>query len=74
MFLVLLSNIVNGSNHTKCVLLNNQKCMAQICKNKYLMLVPTNESKVKIKKYEKLWSKIRYLIRLITKSSLMKNT
>ena len=29
MFLVLLSNVVNGSNHTKCVSLNNQKCITQ---------------------------------------------
>ena len=29
MFIVLLSNIGNGSNHTKCVLLSNQKCMIQ---------------------------------------------
>ena len=29
MFIVLLSNIVNGSNHTKCVSLSNQKCMIQ---------------------------------------------
>ena len=35
--------------------------------NKYLMLVPTNESKEE--KYEELWSKIRDLIRLITKKS-----
>ena len=28
-FIVLLSNIVNGSNHTKCVSLRNQKCMIQ---------------------------------------------
>ena len=27
MFIVLLSSIVNASNHTKCVLLSNQKCM-----------------------------------------------
>ena len=26
------------------------------------MLVPTNESKEKIKKYEELWVRIRYLI------------
>ena len=38
--------------------------------SKYLTLVPTNESKEIIKKYEELWSKIRYLIRLITKSSV----
>ena len=31
--------------------------------NKYLKLVFTNESKVKIKKYEELWIKIRNLIR-----------
>ena len=31
--------------------------------------VPTNESKAKIKKYEELWSKIRYLIGPITKKS-----
>ena len=37
--------------------------------NKYLTLVPTNESKEKIKKYEELWSKIRDLIRSLTKSS-----
>ena len=37
--------------------------------NKYLMLVSTNESKEKIKKYKELWSKIRDLIRLINKNS-----
>ena len=35
--------------------------------NKYLTQVPTNESKEKIKKYEKLLIKIRDLIRSITK-------
>ena len=29
MFIVLLSNIVNGSNHAKCVSLSHQKCMTQ---------------------------------------------
>ena len=28
-FIRLLSNIVKASNHTKCVFLNNQKCMIQ---------------------------------------------
>ena len=37
--------------------------------NKHLSLVPTNESKEKIKKYGELWSKIRDLIRSITKNS-----
>ena len=31
----------------------------QINGNKYLMLVPTNESKEKVKIFEELWSKIR---------------
>ena len=39
-----------------------------INRNKYLTLVPTNESKEKLKKYEKLWIKIRDLIRSITKN------
>ena len=29
MFIFLLSNVVNGSNHTKCVSLSYQKCMIQ---------------------------------------------
>ena len=37
--------------------------------NKYLALVPINESKQKIKKYEELWIKIRGLISSITKNS-----
>ena len=38
--------------------------------NKYLSIVPTDESKDTIKKYEKLWHKIRDLIRsLITNNS-----
>ena len=41
----------------------------EINKNRYLTLVPTNESKEKIKKYEELWIKIRDLIRFITKTS-----
>ena len=36
--------------------------------NKYLTLVPTNESNEKIKKYE-LWIKIKDLIRSATKNS-----
>ena len=37
--------------------------------NKYLTLVSTNETKEKRKKYEELWSKIRDLIRPVTKNS-----
>ena len=40
--------------------------------NKYLILVPANESKEKIEKYEELWSKIRDLIISVTKNSFMK--
>ena len=29
MFIVLLTGIVRASDHTKCILLNNQKCMTQ---------------------------------------------
>ena len=40
----------------------------EINENKYLRLVPTNENKEKIKKYGELWSKIRDLIRSVTKN------
>ena len=39
-----------------------------ISRNKYLTLAPTNKSNEKIEKCEELWSKIRYLIRSITKN------
>ena len=29
MFIELLTGLVNGSNHTKCISLRNQKCMTQ---------------------------------------------
>ena len=38
--------------------------------NKYLTLIPTNEDKEKIEKYEELWIKIRDLIKSITKTDL----
>ena len=41
----------------------------KINENEYLMLVPTNESKEKVKKYEELLIEIRDLIRLIIKNS-----
>ena len=37
--------------------------------SKYLTLVPTNENKEKIKKYEELWIKIGDLVRSIIKNS-----
>ena len=45
------------------------QCFEEINKNQYLTLVPTNESEEIVTKYEELWSKIWYLIKLITKSS-----
>ena len=45
----------------------------EINRNNYLTLVPTNESKEKAKKYEKLWIKIKDLIREITKNLLRFN-
>ena len=37
--------------------------------NKDLLLVPTDESKEKIKKYEEIWNKIGDLIGSVTKNS-----
>ena len=37
--------------------------------NKFLTLVPTNESKYGRNKYEELWIKIRDLIRSVTENS-----
>ena len=44
--------------------------LEEIYGNKYLTLVPTNENKEKIKKYEELWNKIRDFIRWISKNSI----
>ena len=55
--LYLILNIVNGY-------------FQEINENKYLTLVPTNEGKDKILKYEELWSKIRDLIRSMNKKSM----
>ena len=48
-------------NHVCLIFKNVNGYFKKIDKIKYLMLVPTNESKERVKKYEKLWSKIRYL-------------
>ena len=34
------------------------------------MLIPTDESKNKLKKYEKVWNKIGYIVRSITSNSV----
>ena len=41
----------------------------EINKSKYLKLIPTDESKEKVKKYEEPWIKIRDLIRSVTITS-----
>ena len=48
---------------------NGNGYFEEINGDKYLTLVPINESKEKIKRYEELWSKITDLIRSITKKS-----
>ena len=59
---------INGVNPL-CLIFNKVNgYFEEIYGSKYLMLVPTNENKEKIKKYEELRSKIRDLIRLITKN------
>ena len=42
-------------------------CFKKINGSKYLTLVPNNESKEENKKHEEPWSKIRNLIRSVTK-------
>ena len=41
----------------------------EINRNKYLTLVPTNESKEMIEKYEEVWCKITDLMRSISEKS-----
>ena len=43
--------------------------LKELTEKKYLTLIPTNESKGKMKKHEKLWIKIRDLIRSVTRKS-----
>ena len=38
MFIVLLTGLVNGSNHTKCVSLSNQKCKTQPTLINYILI------------------------------------
>ena len=41
----------------------------EVIRNNYLPLVPTDENKERIRKYEELWTKIRNAIRLKTDNS-----
>ena len=59
---------INSVNPLYLIFNKVNEYFEEINENKYLMLNPTNESKEKVKKYEKLWRKIRDLTRSMTKS------
>ena len=61
---------INSVNPLYLILNKVNGYFQEINENKYLTLVPTNEGKDKILKYEELWSKIRDLIRSINKKSM----
>ena len=50
-------------------------CIEESNENKYLTLVPTDESKDILKTHEELWTKIRDLVRsnIITQTIIMKS-
>ena len=53
-----------------CSLCNSKMCaLNKVMEIFHLTLVSTDESKFTLKKYEKLWNYIRYLIRSITNNS-----
>ena len=51
---------INSVNLLYLIFIKLNGYIEEINKIKYLKLVPTNQSKEKIKKYEELWIKIRY--------------
>ena len=61
---------INSVNPLYLILNKVNGYFQEINENKYLTLVPTNEGKDKILKYEELWSKIRDLIRSMNKKSM----
>ena len=60
---------INNVNPLYCIFIKTNGYFEKINENKCLTLVPTNESKEKIKKIYELWIKFRDLIRSITKNS-----
>ena len=60
---------MNSVNPLYLVLIKVNGHFEEINGNKYLTLVPFNESKERIKKYDELWIKIKDLIKSITKNS-----
>ena len=60
---------ISSGNPLYFMLSKMNRCFEEINENKCLTLVPNNESKEKIKKYEELSIKIKDLIRSVTKKS-----
>ena len=63
---------INSVSPSYLMLNKVNRYFQEINDNKYLKLVPTNETKNETenkKKHEELWNKIRYLMRLVTKKS-----
>ena len=60
---------ISSVNHLYLIINKINGCFEEINGNKYLMLVPTDESKEIMKKCEELWTKIKDLIRLGTDNS-----
>ena len=53
-----------------CLIINKtNRCIEKSNGNEYLILFPTDDSEDKLKKYDKLWNKLRDLIRLIRNNS-----
>ena len=59
----------NSGNHSYLIINKINECIKESNGNKCLTLVPNDENKGILKKYEKLWTKIRDLIRSITNNS-----
>ena len=60
---------INSANPLYLIFSEVNGYFEEVNKSKYLTLVPAEDSKEEIEKYEELWSKIRDLIRSINKSS-----
>ena len=60
---------INSVNPLYLIFSSMNEYFEKVNGNKYWALVPTNASREKVLKNEELWSKIRELIRLITKNS-----
>ena len=51
---------INSANPLYLIFNKMNEYFEEIDENKYLTLVPNNESKEKIKTYEELWIKVRF--------------